>query len=518
MIESRMSRYASVDIGSNSVKMQISEVRPGSKPEVLADIRDVTRLGASVFRSGYIDGATQDFVVQILRKMAEAVTKYEVVAIRAVATSAVRDASNGIEFVARASEAIGTKVEIISGQEEARLIYLGVESVWPHKDGRLMVIDVGGGSAEIILGERGRMIDGVSRPLGAVRLTEMFLKSDPPTKGELQQLNHFIDEKLAVVTNRFGEEGVSRVVGTSATAAALVCGVHGIPRSRRADADRLRVTAGQVREFTEELASMNLAARRKVTGIGPRRAEIIVAGASVFARILEKLRLQLLFHSVAGVREGLICDLAARGVGREITQLNAEQHKVVEALAVKFGVSLRHGRRVAGIAHRLFEALQPLHLLPPNDGKLLEAASFLLDAGHYISNVSHHKHSAYIVQNADLPGFTERERLLVAMLCRYHRKAMPAARHDQFQGLPVDAKRTILYLTPIIRIADALPGDLDHEVSAIDCQIASDSVQLSVETDDETLDFWAAEQAAKVFHDVYGRSLILHRKRRSNAA
>lgn len=509
-LDEKMPRYAAVDIGSNSAKLQVSDARAGAPPQVLTEVREVTRLGASVFRSNYIDDETTALHMDVLAKMAQTFQKYEVVGVRAVATSAVRDAANGAEFVRKASDALGVKVEVISGQEEARLVYLGVESAWPQ-EGRIMAIDVGGGSGEIIVGEEGRMIEGISRPLGAVRLTEMFLHSDPPEKEELEKLNHFIDEKLALAVKRLNHQKVTRVIGTSSTAAATVCGIRGIPRARRSEADRMAVTSAQVRAFARELAGMSLAARRKITGIGPRRAEIIVAGAAVFARILETFELPELYHSVAGVRDGIIADLVARGVGRELIMLTAEQRKTVEALAQKFGISIRHGKRVGSLAHQLFEALQPLHLLPPNDGKLLEAACYLLDAGHYISSVGHHKHSQYVVQNADLPGFTERERLVIAMLCRYHRKAMPASKHADFENLTVDAKRTILYLTPIVRIADALPGDLDHDVASLQCEIDGDKVKVLVKSDDLTLDLWAADQAGKSFKDVYNRPISFQR-------
>lgn len=513
-----MPRYAAVDIGSNSVKLKVAEVRPGSPVETLVDSREVTRLGTGVFRSGFIEESAMDHMADVLARLGEVIQKHDATTVRAVATSAVRDASNGAEFVARASASLGSKVEIISGQEEARLIYLGVDSTWPQPDGRSMIIDVGGGSAEIIIGENRHMVNGISRPLGAVRLTEMFLHSDPPTPSEAMQLNHFIDEKLGVVLRLIGSQEVTRVVGTSATAAALVCAIHGIPRSKRSEADRLSVSATQVHDLARELASMSLASRRKVDGIGPRRAEIIVAGAAVYSRILKAFRLPTLSHSAAGLRDGIIADLTARGVGREFTHLTPEQTQVVDALAQRFGVSIQHGKRVAALAHHLFEALQPLHCLPANTGKLLEAAACLIDTGHYISNVSHHKHSAYIVENADLPGFTEQERRLIALLCRYHRKAMPSARHQAFQDLGVDAKRTILYLTPLIRIADSLLGDLDHDVSDLQLEVFGDKVRITVVSDDPSLDLWAAEQAAKVFRDVYGIGITYHSKRGISAA
>src|SRR5688572_2932590 len=164
-----MPRYAAVDIGSNSVRMQAAEVIAGAPLNILASDREVTRLGASVFREGRISEDAMTFVCQVLKRMAAAYTALDVMGVRAVATSAVRDASNQAEFIERASAALGTPVEIISGPEEARLIHLGVQSRWPHPRQRVLVIDVGGGSAEFIVSDQGEMKEGISRPLGAVR-------------------------------------------------------------------------------------------------------------------------------------------------------------------------------------------------------------------------------------------------------------------------------------------------------------------------------------------------------------
>ncbi|MCC6294032.1 MAG: Ppx/GppA family phosphatase, partial [Bryobacterales bacterium] len=179
-----MPRYAAIDIGSNSVRMLAAEASPGAGFETLAADRQVTRLGESVFRNGRISPEAAAAVCEVLARMAAAYRGLNVLAVRAVATSAVRDAANQQEFLARASEAAGAPVEIISGQEEARLIHLGVEALWPHPRSRVLVVDVGGGSAEFILAENGRRREAFSKPLGAVRLTEVFLKSDPPAPGE----------------------------------------------------------------------------------------------------------------------------------------------------------------------------------------------------------------------------------------------------------------------------------------------------------------------------------------------
>src|ERR1700722_3077809 len=213
-----MPRYASIDIGSNSVRMEAAEVTAGEPSRILASERQVTRLGASVFRTGRISQESMDLICGVLGGMAQQYKRLEVNAVRSVATAAVRDASNQQEFIARASAALGTDVEIISGQEEARLIHLGVKSRWPHPKERFLIIDIGGGSAEIILSENERIDQAFSKPLGALRLQELFLKSDPPKAAELHRMHEYIEERLGPAIRRIGAAHIDRVVGTSATA------------------------------------------------------------------------------------------------------------------------------------------------------------------------------------------------------------------------------------------------------------------------------------------------------------
>src|SRR5580698_6937392 len=191
-----MPRYASIDIGSNSVRMEAAEVEDGVAPRILASERQVTRLGASVFRTGRISLESMDLICGVLGSMAQQYKRLEVHAVRAVATAAVRDAGNQREFITRASAALGTDVEIISGQEEARLIHLGVQSRWPHPNERFLIVDIGGGSAEIILSENERMAKAFSRPLGALRLQELFLRTDPAKNSDLHRLDEYIEERI----------------------------------------------------------------------------------------------------------------------------------------------------------------------------------------------------------------------------------------------------------------------------------------------------------------------------------
>src|SRR5580700_9797632 len=264
-----MPRYAAIDIGSNSVRMLAAEAEPGSALRVLASDREVTRLGQSVFRTGRVSQEAMDLVCSVLWRMAQTYQKLNVLGIRVVATSAIRDASNQLEFLKRASEAAGSPVETISGQEEARLIHLGVQTLWPHPGKRVLMIDVGGGSAELILSQDRRIEYAVSKQLGALRLCEIFLRTDPPRPSDLRRLESYIEERITPAVRKIGPRTIDRVIATSASASAAVSAINHVPRTRRDEADRKRASAAQLRRLYKDISILSVEDRRKIVGIGP---------------------------------------------------------------------------------------------------------------------------------------------------------------------------------------------------------------------------------------------------------
>jgi exopolyphosphatase/guanosine-5'-triphosphate,3'-diphosphate pyrophosphatase len=502
--------YAALDIGSNSIKMLCAEATASGVHRVLADDRQVTRIGQSVFAEGIVNAPTRDLVLSVLRRMGETCRSLDPVGIRAVATSAVRDARNQDEFLRRASDALGAEIEIISGLEEARLVHLGVVSSVNAPRSRSLLIDVGGGSAEFILSDQCELINAFSKPLGAVRLWQTFLTSDPPDQVQLQQLSQYLDEKIQNVRAAFGIDPIHLAIGSSSTALAMVCAILGIPRSSRQQAAGRTVSLSQIQSFYQRLASLPLHMRRQWIGIGPRRAEIILPGVALFRRALEVFGIQELQVSSAGVREGVMVDLACRGVGKERMTLTPEQRTVVESLTTRYGVSLPHARQVGDYAVDIFGSLEPLHRLPHVYGRLLEAAGHLLDIGHYISATKHHKHSLYLVSNVELPGFTGAERRMIALLCRYHRKAMPSASHPEYTERSDEEKAALRYLIPILRLADALNCTRSQKVQALRCLLGPEDIVVKIRHHEPVdLELWTARHTAEMFRTIYRRNLVL---------
>ncbi len=494
--------------------MEAAEVPADGPLNVVVSDRQVTRIGESVFRTGRISPAAIEFTCNVLASMAQKYKAANAVAVRAVGTSALRDASNKDEFLRRASDVLGTHVEVISGLEEARLIFMGVQAQWPYPKGRLLVVDVGGGSAEVIVGENGHLAEAYSKKIGAVRMQEVFLKSEPPSKLELAHLHEYIDQRLEGVVGKLKPKTFNRAITTSGTAAAMMCAIHHISRSKRDKIDRLRASVAQVRSFYQKISTRDLEGRRKITGIGPRRAEIIIPGTAVLLHLMRELNLSSVHYSAAGLRDGIIADLARRGVGKKPSRLDADRREIVTAMARHYAVEMKHMRKVAQIATQLFDGTSTLHELPAQYGELLEAAAYLYDIGHFVSDTKHHRHSAYLVANSDLPGFTERERNIVASLCRHHRKSMPTPAHADFQALDPEGKRAVLYLTPLLRLSAALDQTHEQRVQTIDCSVQNGTVSVVLHSgSDVKLEKWAAEQVADVFSQVYQSKLSIEKGR-----
>jgi exopolyphosphatase / guanosine-5'-triphosphate,3'-diphosphate pyrophosphatase len=235
----------------------------------------------------------------------------------------------------------------------------------------------------------------------------------------------------------------------------------------------------------------------------------------VLLDFLEEFHLPAVYYSRAGVRDGIIADLAARNVGAELSRLSRDQRREVEDMGRRYGVSLERARRVANVACQIFTSVHPLHQLPPACGKLLEAAAYLLDVGHYISSIGHHKHSYYVVCNSDMPGFTDRERLLIAALCRYHRKALPSPLHSAYQALSPEEKRIVTLLIPLLRLADNLDRSHEKRIQSVDCRLnGGGEMVLQVHSSGNIdLEQWAAERAGDTFRQIYNRSVSVMKAR-----
>ena len=501
--------FAAVDIGSNSVRLKIAETHRDRLKTVFED-REVTRLGAGVFANGSLEPQAMAYTIQVLQRFLRATQSYAVDRMRVVATSALRDARNRRAFVDWVRTATGWKVEIISGLEEGRLIHLGILSNPGIAKTRALLIDLGGGSCELTLSEQGHIVEMVSLPIGAVRLTKIFLHADPPRKNELEQMRALIQREIARVQARVIEAQVQKVIATSGTAAALsnfYSGRGDYPSKPAA------VPAPALSTIAKDLSKRTLEQRQALRGIGPKRAEIIVAGAMVFSELLEMCELRNFRYLPLGLRDGLLAQMMAdynsKSAMRE--RVESERQDALIAAGKHYGVDLMFARRIRDLTIELFRRLQPVHQLPAQYVDWLEAAAMLHDVGSYINRSGRRRHTYYVIAHSEIFGYTPVQRLIIAAIARYIGKSLPSPSDRIIRVLPSSDQSRAPKAVALLRLARALDQSRRGAVRDVQIKIAEERVSLRLTpstAEGIDLELWAVEQERAYFREVFGRELL----------
>lgn len=496
-----MRTYGAVDIGSNSVRLSIGRFQRG-RIRVIHQDREVTRLGEGVFRNGSLDPEAMERTVAVLKRFRRAAQKYAVDRVRVVATSATRDAKNARVFSDWVRSTTGWRIEVITGLEEGRLIHLGVISNAKIRAPKLMLMDLGGGSCEVTLSERQHITDMVSLPLGAVRLTQEFLRHDPPKDGEIRKLKGFIDEEMSRLDRNYQRFRPQTVVATSGTAAALAAAAG---RSSTA-------TRAAVRRLADELKELPFEERAALRGVNAKRAEIIVAGAEVFASVMERLDLRSLKYLPLGLRDGLLAQMAAE----DNAAAESRQHVQVEREDALLQLVRRYRGDVANSSHTrklallLFKSLRRLHGLPMEYEEWIGAAAMLFELGAYVNHTGRHRHAYYLIANSEIFGFTEVQRVLIAAIARYQGKSRPVANDRIVRVLPVADRDHLPKAVMILRLARALNQGRDFAVKNVSAMISGARVQLKLSSKKRLeLENWAVEREVPYFREVFGRELLV---------
>ena len=498
---------AAIDVGSNSCRLKIARIEK-HRLKLLHEDREVTRLGASVFESGMISPAAMDTTLRALKRFYKAVQQAGADRVRAVATAALRDARNAQAFVAWVKSETGWDLEIISGLEEARLIHRGLMTESGTR-GRCLLIDLGGGSCEITLSDRKRIVETVSLPLGAVRLTEDFLHEiDPPVPEDISRMKHFIRRELARAGKRFA--GLSRVpiIATSGTAAALVQA----SATAKSTSPRNFAQTENVCRLAKKLPKMKAQDRSRLPGVGPRRAEIIVAGASVYAALLEHFDLPGFRYSPLGLRDGVLAQMLAEQDARTSAheQIERDRWQSVLATCRRYGVDPRQAEPVCAHAAQLFREMQSMHRLPPEYLQWLEAAAMMRDVGKYISYQGHHRHTQYVIAGSELYGFTPQQRAIVSGIARYLGKSRPAPQDRAFRYIAPAEHENVKRAVVLLRLAVALNQDRASDVLRVTVRAYPKRVLLQIHPGrtGAELELWSLRKEAAYFREVFRRELF----------
>jgi exopolyphosphatase/guanosine-5'-triphosphate,3'-diphosphate pyrophosphatase len=506
-----MHTFAAIDIGSNSCRLKIARVVQ-HQLKVLHEDREVTRLGGSVFETGLVSPESMAATLEALKRFYRATQLHGADKVRAVATAAMRDARNARAFLAWVRDETGWDVEIISGLEEGRLIHRGIMSNELGTAGRCLLIDVGGGSCEISLSEHKRIKETVSVPLGAVRLTEEFLQSDPPSKEDIARLKQFIARELRKAERRVQPVEVQTVIATSGTAAALSEASHIVDKQRSAKKNSTTATRN-VRKLTEKLTKMTNEERMSVQGVGPRRSEIIVAGAHVFAELLEFYRLPGFRYSPMGLRDGILAQMLAEKDPRATAHQQFERDRWESVLQTcrMYGVDARQAEPVRQHAAQLFRDLETVHKLPDEYATWLQAAAMLRDIGKFMNYQGHHRHAQYIIANSEMFGFTPVQRVITSAIARYLGKSRPEPTGRTMRQVPPEEHEHVRCAVVLLRLAVALNQDRASDILRVKVRVYPKQVLLEISPGrtGAALELWSLRKESAYFREVFRRDLFV---------
>jgi len=511
-IPSNSVRICVIDLGTNSFHAVIVDAFPNGSYKVVDRMKEMVRLGQSGLANHVLPEDAMERGLQALKRIHLLAQGWEVREFLAYATSAIREARNGGEFIRRVKQEIGLRIRPISGEQEAELIYLGVRRA-VDMSGPTLIVDIGGGSVEFIVHDGQQMVFAQSYKLGAARMTERFVTTDPLSDDDHQALFDHYRNTVAPVVEVANECGVTTLVGSSGTAKSLteVCVLMwGDPdRSifqQTLDAGDFREALHWVRDSTEKK-------RIDHPAIDPKRVDQIAAGAVLMDVILEALpSIQSVQASPNALREGMVDHFIRENYQRirSLAPYADVRRRSVYEIAFRFDWEERHALHVAATAQLMFNILRSRYDGPASDVELLEYASVLHDIGYHISHAQHHKHSRYLIQHADLQGFQPDEVKIIALAARYHRSAWPKKKHKRYRKLSKKNRKRVRQLASILRIAEGLDRSHFQNVVALDVDLSDEALRIRVDSKgDPELELWAADQEADLFRDVFGLKVIV---------
>ena len=504
-------RVAAIDVGSNAIRTQIFERNGQGRIHIVATLRKPVRLGRDVFHNGRILAESFDPALDAIREFSRAMNEHGVSQVAAVATSAVREASNGPAFVERVLRETGIEIQIIGGSEEARLIITAVMDRMSLAGLNALHIEVGGGSVEVSYIEDARIQFSMTHELGAVRLMEV-LNSYSDSE---ERFRDIVKEYIAVTHKRLrhnvGKKKIDRFIATGGNIDSVIWLLHesgwgevviesGIPR----------IAMSTLLDVVQRLSMYGYRDRVEQLHIRPDRADVILPATLVYASFAEMAGAGWIYAPGVGVRDGLAIELFRREEAPHKQEKHNQLISAVTALGEKYEFDRSHAEIVSAYALELFDALMKIHGLDERERLILEVSALVHDIGYFVGIARHHKHSYYLISESDIAGLTPRDMLIVANIARYHRKAFPKEQHENFGILPQREKEVILKLAAILRIADAL--DREHSGARMPLSIKLDKNVLVIglpPSKDRGLERWALASKGELFTEVFGHNVEL---------
>jgi exopolyphosphatase/guanosine-5'-triphosphate,3'-diphosphate pyrophosphatase len=516
----RKKNIAAIDVGTNSFHLIVVEYSAATGQfRTLAREKQLVRLGSGSTDMKYLSESAMTRGIQALRlfkKIAEAFNA----PIRAIATSAVREALNQEEFIRRVKIEAGIKIEVASGVEEARMIYLGVVQALPVFNKKILCMDIGGGSTEYVVGKKKEILTSNSIKLGAVRLTDRFFPSGRVTDKSIKECRKYVRGMLTPIVREVGKYDYQQVIGSSGTILNLAKIILSVREERNEiSLNNVRFTNKELFSAVDQILSVEKSNDRLViVGLDPSRADIIPAGAIILEQTFKEFGIKEMTVSEYALREGIVLDTMEKSAQRpSFHHLSDIRNSSVQSLSEQFQNEIKHGRQVADLALKIFDQTEKLHHLTIVEREYLEVAALLHEIGLAISHALHHRHSYYIIKNAELMGFTENEKEIIANVARYHRKSHPKLKHEGFRPLSPEDQKLVSKLAAILRIADGL--DRTHSGKITDVAVRSRGKKLrflisTKKKKDVEIEFWGAERKKDLFESTFRVSVAFEEKRK----
>jgi exopolyphosphatase/guanosine-5'-triphosphate,3'-diphosphate pyrophosphatase len=502
-------RIAAIDVGSNSIHMVVAQLEADGRFQVLDRAKEMVRLARRTLASGALSAEAMNAGIRTLGAFRTLAERQGVERFKAVATSAVREAKNGGDFIQRVKDEVGLLVKVIPGREEARLIYLGVRHAIDLRNHTALIVDIGGGSVELMLTEDEKLVAVHSLKLGVTRLSEQFPAGDRLSGKTLSALESYVAEQLDPFLNQWGKGRVRQIIGTSGTMLTLAS-IAGYQRGEppNGHVHNFVVSAEEISKVRRTVVKAAREERLRLKGLDDKRVDLIVPGACLADYIMQRLGAKELVACTWALREGLVLDFMAhhrKGI-EETERYTDPRRRNVARFARHLGEIGTHGPQVARLALRLFDQLEDDLSVPPDAREWLEFAALLHDVGHHIGHKDHQRHSYYLVTNGDLLGFRRDELEIIGLTARYHRKAAPKDSDDGYGTLSKSERRTVRTLAAILRLADGLDRSHYSVVRDVTAVRHGDrlTLQLASEGDDAELEIWEARQRAGLLEEVLG--------------
>jgi exopolyphosphatase/guanosine-5'-triphosphate,3'-diphosphate pyrophosphatase len=503
-------RVCVIDLGTNSFHAVIVDVFANGSYQVVDRMKEMVRLGQSGLQAQALPEDAMERGMRALRRIELLARGWDTREFLAFATSAIREARNGGAFIERVREELGLRIRPISGEQEARLIYRGVQR-GVDLSGKTLLVDIGGGSVECIVVAGGEVVRASSHKIGAARMTERFVHTDPMAEEEQAALRDHYAEALEPVFEACRTHDVDTLVGSSGTmkSIARVC------VSRSGDGSQTifqqDLSAAALLDAAEWVVGSTAEDRRAHPAIEPKRVDQIGAGALLVQTICANLPgIERMRASSNALREGMVVHFVEQNDTRiqRMVPFRDVRRRSVHEIAFRFDWEEHHAQHVAATALFLFEVCRPIYDGPAGDRELIEYAALLHDIGYHVSHAGHHKHSGYLIRHASLQGFHGHEVDLIALVARYHRAAFPKEKHKRYGRLSRGTKRRVRQMAALLRIAEGLDRSHFQNVLALTATLTEDALTLGLETRaDPQLEVWSAEQEGELFSAVFDRDV-----------